>query len=397
MFIAQHASRFRMLEIILAIYGIGIGISQSLMSLGSILLVVLLLISIVQQFKSLSKNTLFENLAILFTIMYVLWTFAIWLLGDGLKNSSTQSLELFPLLIIPLISVLPHVSKEKCIRFSKIFFTALFVSLIISSLYSIYQAIIENRMAIGFLNNPIYLAYNLLFSLVGLSLILKSFSSSLNKFQSFTILTTLLLVYFALVATNSRMALVVATLTIVIIVVPWAWRSGYRRILIMTCLLLVGFVSSEYIRKPYVQKRLAAIVNLNDPSWKGRIKAWNYNISIIEEHPWTGVGPKQNALKTKTLSNKWKKLWGEDVAIFAHNVYLQVLAESGIIGMILLCTSFLFYGISRPLCWPLILALAIGGLTENILSNSKPYHSFLFWMLLMGIFSPRPSRAKQSM
>jgi hypothetical protein len=59
------------------------------------------------------------------------------------------------------------------------------------------------------------------------------------------------------------------------------------------------------------------------------------------------------------------------------------------VGFVLLLLGFVCLGLSRPLTASVFAALALGGLTENVMSNSKPLHSLLFSLLVMALLSGR--------
>jgi O-antigen ligase len=369
-----------MLSSSLAIYGVGVGVSQSLMSLGGTLLTGWLLYFLFKNFSRLSELSRIEKLSLASVFAYVVWTLGVWVFGVGRERGDVMALNNLPLVAIPFVAYLvPRQFSWRVLCFA-------IGALVMSSSFAIYQGFVEARMAIAWMKNPIYLAYTLLPAVVALAWIAVSAEAlgiSRKKLRV-VVLPTLLLAYGALIATNSRMALAVATLMIAVVLVPWAWRRFSKVAILGVLLVGFGLMSSEYIRKPYVRQRVASALDPQDLSWRGRFFAWEQNIAIIREHPVTGVGPRQNAILMRDHP-EWQPLWGADVAIFAHSLYLQTLAESGLVGFLLLVAAYVGLAVARPQARLALISLALGGLTENVFTNSKPLHAHLFWILMMAL------------
>jgi O-antigen ligase len=150
---------------------------------------------------------------------------------------------------------------------------------------------------------------------------------------------------------------------------------------------MAGLLVHEYRSKPYVRARFEAVFDSSHPSTQGRLRVWRHNLDLMYEHPLVGTGYKQNALRTRDLESFWQNLWGDNVSIYAHNIYLQAAAESGLIGLALLLLFMLFWLRCFPSTWPILLALSLGGLTENILTNSKQLHSLICVLLVAGLWN----------
>ena len=380
-----------MLTASLALYGVGVGVSQSLMSLGGTLLVGWLLYFLFKNFSRLRELTRVEKLSLASVLAYALWTLSVWFFGAGGAHLDFMALNNVPLVAVPFVAY--FVRRPLSWRVLGFALGAL----LLSSALAIYQGLFEARMAVAWMKNPIYLAYTLLPAIVALTWIAvsaASFGISRKQLRG-VLLPVLLLAYAALVATNSRMAIAVATLMIGILLVPWAWRRFSKLAVVGVLLIGLGLMTTEYIRKPYVRQRVASALDPQDLSWRGRFFAWEQNLEIIREHPLTGVGPRQNAILMRDHP-EWHILWGADVAIFAHSLYLQTLSESGIVGFLFLLLAYVGLGLARPETRLGLVSLALGGLTENVFTNSKPLHAHLFWLLMMALLPMRSSTKAQS-
>ncbi len=64
-----------------------------------------------------------------------------------------------------------------------------------------------------------------------------------------------------------------------------------------------------------------------DPSSQDRVDEWRAAVSLAAEQPLVGVGPDAAALRYDTPE-------GPRVALYAHNEYLQVLIEAGLVGLL---------------------------------------------------------------
>ncbi|HEU5181644.1 MAG TPA: O-antigen ligase family protein, partial [Candidatus Polarisedimenticolia bacterium] len=122
-------------------------------------------------------------------------------------------------------------------------------------------------------------------------------------------------------------------------------RRGTARILVAIAPLLVcGAVIAGYIT--FFGKDVPAASRV-EPSFGMRVRAWRGVLDMIRLNPVTGTG-----LGTFALSYPYKKTYGEtEIWEQAHNDYLQVICESGLIGftIFLVGLGFLFRHRLRPL------------------------------------------------
>jgi len=383
-------------------YMIGIAVSQSLMSLGSTLLALGFFFLLFERLldpderRELLGSSKTERCALAGIILYTifgavqLWrirsqNISLEISGLNAENAFEWSgLKHLPLFCIPFLPVLLKKSMKPfsraALRNAGLLYAAAFLA---SCLFAIYQASVEGVMAIAWMKNPIFLAYNLLFQVLMIAVIIPQLSKSYRAGASVLIALGMLAIF----ATNSRMASLCVVVLIGLISGRWAWKNLSKKWIIMGVVAMSTFGISEYVRKPYVQDRVHNALNFDSPSWRGRLKAWDHNLEIIRDNPLTGVGPMHNGLYTRDLNGFWQGLWGDNVVIYAHSLYLQWLAESGVIGTLLIMAALGCLALTFPyLKWPL-LALLISGLTENVLTNSKPLHAFLGTTLVIGLLS----------
>lgn len=162
-----------------------------------------------------------------------------------------------------------------------------------------------------------------------------------------------------------------------------------RNKLAVLCLALfiaAGAGLSQY--KPFTD-RLATITNTKYQSNTERLLIWNSAYTMFKDHPVFGVGLGQykDNYQKKYISPKAK----EPYLSHAHNNFLQMLAENGVIGFIGFLTLLVcFIGYSFKRFWqernPYLLmmsmstmALVLQGFTEYNFGNSAVMKSF--WLV----------------
>ena len=93
-----------------------------------------------------------------------------------------------------------------------------------------------------------------------------------------------------------------------------------------------------YILPQSIISRFASIGDLTDSSTSYRVHIWHSSVSMIADHPFTGIGVGEGA---------WRQLYplytymGVEQAPHSHNLYLQIWLELGLTG-ILVFLAFLF-------------------------------------------------------
>jgi O-antigen ligase len=143
-----------------------------------------------------------------------------------------------------------------------------------------------------------------------------------------------LLVVMALVMTGSRGGWVAALAAMGGATWVWLeqtheWRRMAVRIglILLTGLLLVGFIwatQPSAIENPL--ERFFSITMGLKASAHGRWSYWQGAVKLIGQHPWLGTGP-------GTFASSFQRVQSDGAyARYAHNLYLQMAAETGIVG-----------------------------------------------------------------
>ncbi len=137
---------------------------------------------------------------------------------------------------------------------------------------------------------------------------------------------------FGLLGNQSRAVWVLAFFSGVIVGIRYL-RKTWKLVVPVLCLFM-GLVYYIY-QDPMLLKRLVSITDsTKDLSNLGRIYVWKSSMNMIVDHFWFGVGPDQFAgiyQKSYILPQEVQKLG------HAHNNFLQVFVESGVIGFVGFC------------------------------------------------------------
>lgn len=161
-------------------------------------------------------------------------------------------------------------------------------------------------------------------------------------------------------------------------------RGGYLGIAVGVIFLLIIFwnkvgkkykifalgvilITSSLIFIPsVVNQRFISIFNFNEGSNKGRIETWKQALRVIEKNPYIGVGVGNYPLEIKATADYREP-------IYAHNTYLDIAAETGILnaffwlGFLLLTINGLYRNRNRLLvfCSVSIVIFSVHSLVET--------------------------------
>lgn len=163
-------------------------------------------------------------------------------------------------------------------------------------------------------------------------------------------------------------------------------KAGLAVILLLSVLFAVALV--------FTVRRLTQFCNMNDPnnSIIQRLYYWQASLNMIKQHPLVGIGWRKFGLLYDCY-----KLQGANTSRYAHNAFLQIAAETGILGLL----SFL--GIIFAFCRsgleaikkngaerPLKIGLFCGGcafLIHNLVDLSFYFGQVsFFWWVILGLF-----------
>ena len=155
-------------------------------------------------------------------------------------------------------------------------------------------------------------------------------------------------------------------------------------------LAAVILVSGIFVATPNLSSRLATITDMKMQSNSERLLMWESALKMFEDHPLLGIGYGQytRAYQTQYISPDAK----EPQQQHAHNNFIQLLAECGLIGaaaFLLVWAYFSYFSLSGwlkrknladLLFFCVLWGLMLHGLTEYNFETSVP--SKIFWYAL---------------
>lgn len=136
-----------------------------------------------------------------------------------------------------------------------------------------------------------------------------------------------LLLAFSIVATRSRGAFITLIVIAAIMLVRFRGVSVLKRVAPIALIVVGFFFASENART-----RLATIFSLSEDynlvAEEGRIAIWTRGLGYMFDHPLLGVGAGNFSTAERMFSNAR--------GMVAHNSYVEVGAETGVVGLLLL-------------------------------------------------------------
>ena len=299
-------------------------------------------------------------------------------IGKGLKTWSDLWIwRLMPFVI--LTTAIQDYTKAK-----KLLCIAI-VGLMIGILCVDYQGLHGNYRAAGFFGNPMTFGGYLCIYLP-VMLVLFFEKQILSKYRRLAGVA-FALGFVALIFNGTRGAWVALLPVFILIMCNYALRDKKYLALCLACLVAAGCVLST--NSTFINK-VQSITSTTNRSNTERLLIWQSAYNMFKDHPVLGVGLgqyKDNYQQRYILPQATEKYLGH-----AHNNFMQMLAENGIVGFIgfvvmlayIIGSNFLDF--LRTRCpYSLIialstLALVLQGLTEYNFGNSAVMKAY--WLML---------------
>ncbi|ORU01380.1 hypothetical protein D081_0199 [Anaerovibrio sp. JC8] len=218
----------------------------------------------------------------------------------------------------------------------------------------------------------------------------------LGFFDAFKEKRTRIILGAAMVLTLACLAMTYARgacLTIALIMAGYGILKD-RRVLGVLAVLVVGYLAYN----PVFLERMSTMFSVADTSSEMRIAMWESTVQMILDHPVFGIGGGAYSLVYPIYDTYIVD--GSVTLVHAHNIYLNYLAEIGIVGGCAFLMFFLGYTgtalfpqkempdtLTRGFMLGLGMALvsvALNGLTDDVLYNVPS--SMLLWMMCGLVF-----------
>jgi O-antigen ligase len=114
-------------------------------------------------------------------------------------------------------------------------------------------------------------------------------------------------------------------------------RANYAAI--ASIAMFLSYLLLLWIAPPDVSRRLETIVHSSELSYSDRVVMARDGLRMFEDHPWFGVGLGSFA----TVYPRYQNVLPDAFIDHAHNDYVEVLAETGIVGGGLISASLFFF------------------------------------------------------
>ena len=259
-----------------------------------------------------------------------------------------------------LISIFLIVKKEK-LDIVNIFLVFCLGSLIIDSVY-ILSLLVQDIIVDGnaFSRSNLYRGFTANINISAFMLTMKSpviiyylFKHQKNKFKVLLLSLILLMVVLSIFILLSRGAFIAFAISTFLLITYFFIKSNIRKFTIPTIylvtILLGYFISSNLINSKgtnIINERVSSInIDRADESIDERLRFYSAAIKSISKNPIIGIGI--GNWKIETIRYDAKNLVGYRVPNHAHNDFLQVAAESGLVALIFflgfILYPFIFY------------------------------------------------------
>lgn len=157
-------------------------------------------------------------------------------------------------------------------------------------------------------------------AIMGIPFVFAVFLSKTGMVKRILAVAMIAVLVVAMAKSGSRTVMVCFAMMIGVMLI---YRSGgniFKKLILGGVFGVVLIVGLSFVPGP-IQERLASIMDYEeDESFQGRVRAWEQGWDMVRWHPLTGVGMLQ---------------WNNYHGLAAHNSYVNVMAETGFIGIFL--------------------------------------------------------------
>lgn len=334
-----------------------------------------------------------------------------WSTNFSLGFDKASLLALIPLMFLAIASIRKYLSLGLLVKIIQVFSLSTTTLFVVSCILAIRKnGLSFNGVSAQNLSSALvdfhYLSFSIYcaIALISCVLVLLKFKELLWPFFNRVAPFIILILWVAILLSTSRTSIVVTGLMFAHVIFMLNHDLTLKKRLIILALFgsvgVIAFVSTEIL-----EEKIKEAINYQDDynvksNWGGRgfrELIWNCSIHLFREHPviGTGFGDQQAELDLCYKKYRYNMLLIKGNVFNAHNIYLQVLIGTGIIGLFFFLMSLTYpifvVGKSPPFYIYFILMVMLFGLTESYFNRNAFVSLFAFFnpLILFSIFSKR--------
>lgn len=179
---------------------------------------------------------------------------------------------------------------------------------------------------------------------------------------------------------------------LVLLLISFIYLSTAKKKTIVLFLTIFCVAGTIFLQVPALKVRLESITDMQMQSNTERILLWESSLKMFQDHKLMGVGLGQYSKTYNDMSLGYKSTQAKEVLEHAHNNFIHMLAENGLVGFLGFVYMFGYFIWQSLKGWRhkrnpydlmmigMILAFLIQGLTEYNFGNSALMKTF--WLLL---------------
>lgn len=267
----------------------------------------------------------------------------------------------------------------------------LFFSFFLVSLYVFWQGYLvgwQERVA-GLFGHPMtYAGFCCLFLPV-LAVMISEQRLQLTRTYKIFLFVCFFLGLVGLLLNQTRGAWLAVFLAILIISFIYLPAAKLKTMIIF--LAILGIAGTMFLQVPVLKVRLESINDTKMQSNSERILLWESSLKMFQDHKLLGVGLGQYSKTYNDMSRGYKSTEAKEILEHAHNNFIHMLAENGIVGVIGFVYMFGYFIRQSLKGWwhernqydlmiiSMLFTFLIQGLTEYNFGNSALMKTF--WLL----------------
>lgn len=319
----------------------------------------------------------------------------------GLKRFADMYIyRLFPFFLVLLLQ--PFLKMKNILA-------CLFLSFFLVSLYVFWQGYLgdwQERVA-GLFGHPMtYAGFCCLFLPI-LAVMISEQRLQLTRNYKFFLFVCFFLGLVGLLLNQTRGAWLAVFLAILIISFIYLPSAKMKTIMILLTIFCIA--GAMFLQVPVLKGRLESITDTQMQSNTERILLWESSLKMFQDNKLLGVGLGQYSKTYNDMSLDYKSTEAKEILEHAHNNFLHMLAENGIVGFIGFVYMFGYFLWQSLKGWrhkrnpydlmiiSMLLAFLFQGFTEYNFGNSALMKTFwLLFGLLLFLETDWDSRSRVS-